>query len=253
MSNETKKMPFIGHIGELRKRIIWCLVFFACGLIAGLAAAVPAIDYLLSVEPFNGFDLRAFSPWDGIRIYMQVAVLIGLILSLPLIFHQIWLFVRPGLRPHEQRAALMYVPGAAVLLIAGLAFGYFVVFPLAVYFTGLMIGRLNLTETYGVVQYFSFMFNILLPVSLMFEMPVIVLFLTKLRILNPKRLHRLRRYAYLALLIISALITPPDLLSALVVAVPMVLLYELGIVLSRIVYRKQLAADAAWEAEYGPK
>lgn len=246
-------MPLIEHLGELRKRVIWCALFFVLALIIGIAAAIPIIEYLISVGPVQDTDLRAFSPWDGIRIYMQVAVYIGFVLSLPLNLHQIWLFVRPGLRPAEQRATLIYIPGAIVLLLLGLAFGYFIVFPLAYYFTGLMIDNLGLTETYGVAQYFSFMFNILFPVSIMFELPIVVMFLTKLRILNPLRLRRLRRYAYLALLILSALITPPDLLSALIVAIPMVLLYEFSTLLSRVVYRRQLAADAAWEAEYGPK
>lgn len=253
MDNNTNMMPLIEHLGELRKRVFWCALFFVFGLIVGLVAAMPVIEYLLAIEPVAGTDLRAFSPWDGIRIYMQVAVYIGFVLSLPLILHQIWLFVRPGLRPAEQRATLLYIPGAVLLLVLGLAFGYFVVFPLAFYFTNLLIGNLGLVETFGVAQYFAFMFNILLPVSLMFELPIIVMFLTKVRVVNPKRLNRLRRYAYLALLILSALITPPDLISALVVAVPMVLLYEFSIVMSRAVYRKQLAADAAWEAEYGPK
>lgn len=246
-------MPLIEHLGELRKRVFWCMLFFVLAMIVGLAVAIPIIQYLMSVEPVKGMQLNAFSPWDAIRIYMQVAIYVSFVLALPFILLQVWMFVKPGLRETERKASLIYIPGAVVLFLLGLAFGYFVVFPLAFYFTGLLTTNLGLQETFGLAHYFSFMFNILLPISVLFELPVVVLFLTKLRILNPKRLSTFRRYAYIILLIVGALITPPDLISAIIVSVPMILLYEFSILLSRRVYRRQLAADRAWEAEYGAK
>jgi sec-independent protein translocase protein TatC len=248
-----EKMPIMEHITELRKRVLWSALFFVMAMIVGLAVGMPIIKYLMSVEPVSGMDLNAFSPWDGIRIYMQVAVYVSFVLSLPFILIQVWLFVKPGLRETERKASLLYIPGAVVLFLLGLAFGYFVVFPMAFYFTNLLTNSLGLMETYGLANYFSFMFNILLPLSILFELPVVVLFLTKLRILNPKRLKVMRRYAYVILLVVGALITPPDLISALIVSVPMMLLYEFSILLSRGVYRRQLAADLAWEAEFGEK
>lgn len=249
MKNEP--MSLIEHIGELRKRVLWSALFFVLAMIVGLVVSVPIIQYLTSVEPVKGMELNAFSPWDAIRIYMQVAVYVSLVLSLPFILFQVWMFVKPGLREVERNASLIYIPGAVLLFLLGLAFGYFVVFPLAFYFTNVMTGNLGLKETYGLAHYFSFMFNILLPMSLMFELPVVVLFLTKLRILNPMRLHRFRRYAYIILLVVSALITPPDLISALIVSVPLILLYEFSIMLSRRIFRRQMEADRAWKAEFG--
>ncbi len=248
-----KQMPIMEHIGELRKRVLWSALFFVLSLFIGLAVGMPIIKYLMSVEPVKGMDLNAFSPWDAIRIYMQVAVYVSFVLSLPFFLVQLWMFVRPGLREHERKASLLYIPGAVILFLLGLAFGYFVVFPMAFYFTNLLTNGLGLSETYGLANYFSFMFNILIPLSILFELPVVVLFLTKLRLLTPKRMKALRRYAYVILLIIGALITPPDLISALIVSVPMILLYEFSILLSHSVYRKQLAADKAWEEEYGEK
>ncbi len=248
-----KQMPIMEHIGELRKRVLWSALFFVLAMIVGLAVGMPIIRYLMSVEPVKGMDLNAFSPWDGIRIYMQVAVYVSFVLSLPFILVQLWLFVRPGLRDIERKASLVYIPAAMLLFLLGLAFGYFVVFPMAFYFTNLLTTGLGLSETYGLANYFSFMFNILVPLSVLFELPIVVLFLTKLRLLNPKRMKTMRRYAYVVLIILGALITPPDLISALIVSVPMILLYEFSILLSRRVYRKQLEADKAWEAEYGAK
>jgi sec-independent protein translocase protein TatC len=248
-----KSMPMVEHIGELRKRVLWSALFFVLAMVAGLVVAIPIIQYLTNVEPVKDLELNAFSPWDGIRIYMQVAVYVSFALSLPFILFQVWLFVKPGLRQTEQKASLLYIPGAVILFLAGLSFAYFVVFPLAFFFTGVMARNLGLTQTYGLAQYFTFMFNILLPISLLFELPVVVMFLTKLRILNPMRLRRLRRYAYVVLLVTSALITPPDLISALIVSIPMILLYEISLLLSRSIFRRQLAADQAWEEEFGPR
>ena len=246
-------MPLMEHIGELRKRVLWSIIFFVLAAIIGLVAAVPIIEYLTNVEPIKGTELNAFSPWDAIRIYMNVAIFVGLVLSLPFILFQVWLFVKPGLKERERSASLSYIPGAFALFLIGIAFAYFVVFPLAFYFTNFMTKQMGLTETYGLANYFSFMFNIVVPVSLLFELPVVVMFLTKLRILNPKLLSKFRRYAYLILLILSSLITPPDIISDLLVVVPMIVLYEISILLSRRIHKRQLAADQAWEAEYGAK
>ncbi len=246
-----KDLPVMEHIGELRKRVLWIALFFVLAMIVGLVVGIPIINYLTSVEPVKDLALNAFSPWDGIRIYMQVAVYVSVVISLPFILFQVWLFVKPGLRKEEQKASLLYIPFAVLLFLIGLSFAYFLVFPMAFYFTGVLTRNLGLIQTYGLAQYFTFMFNILLPISLIFELPIVVMFLTKLRILNPTRLNRMRRYAYMVLLIISALITPPDLISAIIVSIPMIILYEISLLLSRSIYRKQQAADNAWEVEFG--
>jgi len=106
---------------------------------------------------------------------------------------------------------------------------------------------------YGAAQYFTFMFNIILPLAIVFEMPIVVMFLTKIRLLNPKRLHKFRRYAYMLLVILATVITPPDAISAILVALPLIVLYEFSVFMSGFIYRKQLAKDAEWEREFGPK
>jgi len=255
-SNEQKQsraeraMPLFDHIGELRRRLIVVLVVLVLGLIVGLVIAKPAYEYLMKQEPVNGFPLHVFSLWDGISIYMKFAFVIALIFVIPVAFYQVWAFVKPALKVNEQRAALGFVPMALVLFLGGLSFSYFVVLPMAFGFTTEVARSLNLEETYGITQYFAFMFNILIPISLLFELPMVIMFLTKLRILTPIRLRKMRRIAYLILIIVGTMITPPDIISDLLVAIPLILLYEVSVFLSGIVYRKQLAADAAWEEEF---
>ncbi|MCS7464264.1 twin-arginine translocase subunit TatC [Paenibacillus doosanensis] len=246
-------MSLVEHLGELRKRIIWVLVVLILGMVIGIIVAQPLITYLKSVPPANGITWNVFSPWDAIRMYMSFALITGLIITIPVALYHIWAFLKPGLREEEQKASLKFVPFAFLLFLIGLAFAYFVVFKMAFLFTSGITEKLELQETYGIAQYFSFMFNILIPISLLFELPIVIMFLTQLRILNPKRLHKIRRYAYLILVIIAAMITPPDAVSAIVVSVPMIILYEFSVFLSGLVYRKQLLKDRAWEEEYGAK
>ncbi|WP_028553108.1 twin-arginine translocase subunit TatC [Paenibacillus sp. UNC451MF] len=253
MKDIDEGMSLVEHLGELRKRIIWVLVVLIIGMVIGIIVAQPIIAYLKTVSPAKDITWNVFSPWDGIRMYMSFALVTGLIITLPFALYQIWSFLKPGLREEEQKASLKFVPFAFLLFLIGLAFAYFVVFKMAFLFTSGISEKLALQETYGISQYFSFMFNILIPISLLFELPIVIMFLTQLRILNPNRLHKIRRYAYLILVIVAAMITPPDMLSAVIVSVPMIILYECSVLLSGMVYRKQLRKDKEWEEEYGAK
>ncbi|MDQ1911620.1 twin-arginine translocase subunit TatC [Paenibacillus sp. GD4] len=249
MEHQEDGMSLVEHLGELRKRIIWVLLVLVVGMVVGLVYAQPLITYLQSIPPADQIGLNVFNPWDAIKIYMNVALVTGLIITLPFTLYQVWAFLKPGLKPAEQKATLLYIPFAFVLILIGLAFGYFVVFRMAFLFTSTITQKLHLQETYGISEYFSFMFNILIPLSLLFELPLVVMFLTKLRILNPVLLKKLRRYAYLLLVVVATMITPPDATSAILVSLPMILLYEFSVIMSGIIYRKQLKQDMEWERE----
>jgi sec-independent protein translocase protein TatC len=163
--------------------------------------------------------------------------------------YQLWAFVRPALGPREQKATLQFVPGALLMFLVGLAFSYFVVFPMAFLFTEKVTGNLGLEQTYGVTQYFSFLFNILLPISLLFELPLLILFLTRIGILNPMLLKKMRKVAWFILIFIGVTVTPPDVVSDMLVAIPLILLYELSVLLSRMAYGKRMKAQQQRELE----
>lgn len=234
-----KDMPLLEHIGELRRRLLFVMAVLVAGLVLGLLAAEPAYDYLMSVEPASKLEeLHAFSLWDGIGMYMKFAFVIALLPAVPFTFYQLWAFVSPGLAPRERQAALRYVPLAFIMLVIGFAFAYFVVFPLAFNFTTHVARHLGLEETYGIAQYFSFMFNIIVPISLLFELPILVMFLTRIGILNPQRLRKMRRIAYFTLVFIGVLVTPPDFISDVLVALPLILLYEFSVFMAGYVQRR---------------
>ncbi|TVY10759.1 twin-arginine translocase subunit TatC [Paenibacillus cremeus] len=238
---EDSKMTLIGHVGELRKRMMIILAVVVVTMIIGLFLAPKILLFLKHQPSVAEVTWNVFSPWDGARIYMNVALIFSIITALPVILYQLWAFVREGLEMEEQAAAFKYIPYAFLCFLIGLAFSYFIVFPMSLAFTTSIAAKLDFVQTYGVVQYFGFMFNIILPVSLAFELPIIVIFLTKIGLLNPRRLQLLRRHAYLVLVIVASLISPPELLSHLMVFVPLVGLYEISLILARIVYRKQQA------------
>ena len=248
--DDGKRMHLLEHIGELRRRLLYVLAVFVAGLVLGLLAADPVYGYLMSVEPANKLaSLHVFSLWDGIGMYMKIAFVIALLIALPFAFHQLWAFVSPGLKARERKAALGYVPLAFVMLAAGLAFSYFVVFPLAFDFTTHVSQRLGLEETYGIAQYFSFMFNIIVPISLLFELPILVMFLTRIGILNPLRLRKMRRYAYFGLIFVGVLVTPPDFVSDLLVALPLILLYEFSVFMASSVHRRMRRREGVVRAD----
>ncbi|RCX20500.1 sec-independent protein translocase protein TatC [Fontibacillus phaseoli] len=251
MAEEKNNQSVFDHLSELRRRLFYVLSVFVLVLVAAFFVVDPIYHYL-TVNALSGvrIELNAFSFWDGVGVYMKIAMVVALGITLPFTLYQVWAFVSPGLKPAEQKATLKYIPFVFICFLAGLAFGYFVVFPLAMSFTGSLNKQLGLIETYGMADYFKFLLNIVLPISLLFELPLVILFLTQLRILNPIRLKKMRRVAYFILVVISVMITPADFFSAFLVLIPLVLLYELSVMLSKRVYKKQLAADAERESKY---
>ncbi|MCG7408943.1 twin-arginine translocase subunit TatC [Paenibacillus sp. ACRRX] len=250
MSQSDEQMSIIEHITELRKRIIYVLIVLVVGLVGGFFAADPIYKYLISRPPANGFAFHSFSLWDGVGIYMKIAVIIAIAVTLPCTLYQVWAFVSPGLKPVERRATVKYIPYVFILFLCGLSFAYFVVFPMAFEFTSSINQYLNLKETYGITQYLSFMFNILLPMALLFELPLVIMFLTAIRLLNPIRLRKMRRFAYFILVFLGITLSPPDFISDFLVSVPLLILYEFSVFLSAFIYRKQLARQQEWEQQF---
>ncbi|MGO4890515.1 twin-arginine translocase subunit TatC [Anaerobacillus sp. MEB173] len=246
---EQNGMSLYEHIEEIRKRLIIVVVFFILSLIGGFFLATPLISFLQSAPTAEGLPMNAFSLTDPLKVYMNFAFLTALLLSSPVALYQLWAFVSPGLRDVERRATLSYIPISFFLFIAGLSFSYFILFPFVVGFMGRLAVQLNITEQYGINEYFSFLFQLTLPFGLLFQLPVVVMFLTRLGILTPQFLVQSRKIAYFILLVIAGFITPPELISHLMVTGPLLLLYEISIWISYVTYRKVLKAEKEYEEQ----
>lgn len=238
---------YVEHLSELRKRLFWILAVFLVSMITAMFFTGDLLHFLKSRPPASLIAWNAFSPFDGIKIYMYLSAALSLIVAVPFTLFQVWGFVKKGLRKEERSAALKYIPVAFILVIIGFVFAYFVVFPMAFRFTTDTTKNLGLVETYGIAQYFSFLTNIVVPVSLAFELPVIAMFLTRLRILNPAKLGKMRKVAYMVLVLIACMISPPEFFSHISVSVPFIILYEVSVLMSRVVYRKQQRLDTKYD------
>lgn len=242
MNPQDERMSLEAHIRELRRRLITCAVGFAAAFVISFFLAKPLILFLQRAEHHDAFSMNAFRVTDPVNLYVTVAFILALIITSPLVLYQIWAFVKPGLYEQEQRVTFAYIPFIVVLFLAGCLFGYFVVFPMALHFMLHLNGILQIQTTIGITEYFHFLMQMTLPFGLFFEMPVLVLFLTRLGLISPAFLAKMRKYAYLILFVIAGVIAPPELSMNILVTLPLIVLYEISIVISRIVCRK-LARD----------
>lgn len=235
---------YLPDLIELRKRLFFTVFVLAGLFLACFFAMGMVIPFIIQHSPAKDITLNTFAPFDGIGVYMQFAGMFTLILGLPFILIQIWKFVAPALEKSERRTALRYIPFASFCLIVGFVFAYFVVFPTAFYFSNSVTLGLGLKPMYGVNEFFRYMGNILLAISLLFELPVVVMFLTAIRVLSPAILRKIRKVAYVVLTVIATMITPPDVVSDLLVLVPLLLLFESSIWLSARVERQIKVREA---------
>lgn len=231
----------VEHLTDLRKRLVYSLIFVVLTFIAALVF-VSRILHVLTM-PLGHVHLAVLGPGDVIQIYFMIAGLTALGISLPFILYQVWLFVRPALSPRESRFALSMLPFVALMFIGGVLFSYFVIFPILLHFL-LTLASQQFEIVITAENYFSFLTNLTLPFGLIFEMPIVLLFLTQIGVVNPVKLSKMRKHAYLVIVIAASLISPPELISHLSVATPMMALYEVSILLCKIQVRRNIRAQA---------
>jgi sec-independent protein translocase protein TatC len=247
--SRTKQMSMWGHIGELRKRLFVVFFVFVLCLVVGFYFAQDVITYLKEQPLAEELELIFISPTDAFKVYFQFSLFVALSLTFPFLLFQIWAFISPGLTKREKRLTLSFIPGVILLFIGGIAFGYFWLFPFVFNFLTNIAEQLGATQLYGMLQYFSFMFALVLPFGFLFQLPLVILFLTRLEVITPHFLRKIRKYAYFALFVIAAIITPPELLSHLLVTVPLIILYEVSVWLSAVSHRRLIAERLKREKE----
>ncbi|MFZ2463422.1 MAG: twin-arginine translocase subunit TatC [Caldibacillus thermoamylovorans] len=240
---EKNELTVIEHFVELRRRLVFIVVFFLLAMIGSFFLAEPLIVYLQQTDEAASLELNAFRLTDPLKIYMQIAFIIACVITSPFVLYQLWAFISPGLYEKEKKITLAYIPVSVFLFLSGISFSYFVLFPFIVRFMNQLGDRMEINQVIGINEYFHFLLQITLPFGLLFQLPVIILFLTRLGIITPDFLSRVRKYAYFILLVIGALITPPDVLSHMMVTLPLLLLYEVSIWISKLAYRKKMKEE----------
>ncbi len=240
---------FLSHLFELRDRLIKAvgalLLMFLC-----LVYWAPDIFHLFS-KPLldalpSGGKMIVTDVTGSFFVPMKVTMLVAFLGALPVIMYQLWAFIAPGLYNHERQLILPIVTSSYLLFIAGMAFAYFLVFPTVFQFMAHYNAPLGADMATDIDKYLSFAMTTFLAFGLTFEVPVVVVVLVKLGMVRIAKLKEIRPYVIVGAFVIAAVVTPPDVLSQLLLAVPLCILYELGIFVARF-YEKKL--DSAEEAE----
>ncbi len=243
---DEKKLPLTGHLKELRQRLIYSFIAIGIGFILCYAFANTIFNLLarplLKMMPEEG-SLIFTSVAEAFFTYMKVAFIAGLILVSPFVLYQIWAFVAPGLYQKEKRYVVPFVLGGSLFFIGGVLFGYFIALPIGFKF---LLGYATdfIKPMPSMKEYLSFSIKFLLVFGLVFEFPVVLTLLATMGMIDAKTLARQRKYAILLIFIFAAVMTPPDIISQVLMALPLMGLYELGILLSKIFGKKKEKVDS---------
>ncbi len=236
---EEAKMPLTEHLSELRKRLVISIAAIGIGFIASFNLSDKLIG--LIVKSIN-IKIVFLAPTEAFWAEMKVAFFCGLFIALPVLLHQIWKFVAPGLHPNERRYGLPFVVLSFVFFAIGIAFALIVVLPFAITFL-LSYQTEWMQPMISVGSLVDFYVKFLLAFGLVFEMPLAITILSKIGLLTPAFFSRNRKYAVLVNFVIAAMLTPTtDIFNMLLMAIPLIVLYEIGIISARI-FGKKKGAD----------
>lgn len=229
---EEAVMPLMEHLKELRTRLIRAAIALLITTMASFAVAKDVFVILL--RPLGNASVQALRPTESLGNYMKVALLCGVILAMPVIVYQLGRFLAPGLTKKERRYLYLLVPGATLCFVTGVAFAYFIMLPAAIPFLQGFLADI-IKQDWAIGEYLSFVTSLLFWLGVSFELPLFVYFLAKLGLIDAKTLSKNRKYAIVVIAVLAAIITPTvDPLNMMLVMGPLIILYELGVLLAKL-------------------
>jgi len=248
---EDDKLPFTAHLEELRDRLIRCFIAIAVGFVIAYLFKERLFEILthplIRVMGQKGTLIFTGVP-EAFFTYLKVSLLVGILLAVPVITYEFWMFVAPGLYKNERRLMLPIVLISSVFFVGGALFGYFIVFPYGFKFL-LGFATENLRPLPSMKEYLSFSSKLLLAFGFVFELPLVITFLARLGLVGVPFLKRNRKYALLLFFVGSAFLTPPDVVTQIMMSFPLMILYEISIIGAKVFGRKPLDTEAFEESE----
>ena len=242
--NKEAEMAFFDHLDELRRRLIYIAIAVVISAIVSFLFIDVILDFI--TRPARDLELIYTTPAEAFMSQIRLALIVGVVVVLPFIFYQILAFIMPALRESEKKAVIPLIGLMVFLFALGISFGYYVVFPFALTFF-LGFATEQLLAYFKISEYISFVVAFLVAFGVVFQVPLVFWFLGYLSILSSDLLRRNRKFAVLIVAILSAVITPPDLFSQVLMIGPMMVLYEVGILLVRLTERKRIKLEEARE------
>ncbi len=234
--DKERNLTLVEHLTELRNRIIYMAVALVAAILISYSFSEILVTDMIGIVPEISFVF--ISPAELLLSYIKIAVILGLAVSSPFLIIQIWLFISPGLEKKERRTIIFSLLFGGVFFILGAVFAYMIVLPLILeFFMGFQVEGIE--EMISFNSYLSLVVNTVLSFGLIFELPSIMVIMTRFGIVRVSFLRKNRKYIILVIFVVAAVLTPPDVISQTLLALPMILLFELGIFLSRIVERKK--------------
>ncbi len=255
--DDSGKMSLFEHLADLRKRLIYSALAIAVGFVIGFSVSKKVIDFVS--RPMVVALQRAHfppkliytAPAGPINLLISLGFYLGIVIALPVVLYQIWLFIAPGLYKHERKAVVSFIVSSVLLFLSGIAFGYFILLPYVLRFLIGFGGSLPLQPMIDINEYFDLILVVMVGLGAIFELPVLIFVLSMFGIVTPQWLWKNLRYAMLIITIIAAIVTPtPDATTMLIFMTPMVGLYFLGIGVSYMVFRKKRKREMAREGAH---
>ncbi len=235
-ANDELQMTVLEHLMELRERIVKAGLALIGGMFVGVFFARRFLELLVSPLGQQG-TIQSLKPAENIIVFFKVALILGTVIAMPVIFYQFMAFIMPGLTKEEKRALLRIIPAATLLFALGVGFGAFVILPFTLGYLQTFLSDI-IKPNYSVEYYIAFVTNFTLAIGGAFETPLVIAFLARLGFVSPDGLRKGRRYAIVVIAILAAVITPtPDPFNMMLVMAPLLLLYEFGIILARFSYK----------------
>ena len=253
---EGSEAPFVSHLVELRDRLIRATVAIAIAFVILVVWPGPSGLYDLLAAPLTaylpkGATLIATNVISPILVPLKITLMASFMLALPIVLYQLWAFVAPGLYSHEKRLVLPLVVSSTLLFLVGVAFCYFLVIPGMARFIQ-AFAPTSITAAPDIEQYFGFVLTLFLVFGIAFEVPIAVIVLARMGIVTIAQLRQVRGYFVVGSFVVAAVVTPPDVISQLALAVPMCVLYEVGILAAQFFIKHTQAPDAEPAAEDKP-
>ena len=236
MDNLDKKQTIVEHLSELRKRLIYSVIFLLIFTVISYKFSDLIVTDMINKAPSISFIFIA--PAELFMSYLKIAFIFGAVLAFPVILYNIWMFLRPGLNTDERRLILRALISGSFLFIIGAIFGYLVVLPMTInFFTSFQIEEIRAMISFS--NYLSFTISFILAFGIVFEVPIIMVIVVKLGITNTEVLKQNKKVAVLIIFILAAILTPPDMVSQTLLAIPMIILFEIGLYFAKAVEKKK--------------